>query len=267
MNLPLLRRTFRAQAGKLAIVTVALVAWGSLMPIIYATFGKDLAALLGGNPFLKQAMQFGGADLASLPGAIQLGFVHPIAIALLAVFAIGFATSAVAGERQRGTLEVILSRPLSRRTLYLTLLLAGLLFVGIALAGMLIGAVLGSAAFNVLDELQLGNIPALWVNSLLLFGGFSVLGLAMSVSFDRLGPAIGITLTVVLVTYFLEIIGSLWPDAAWLQRYSLFHYLQARDVLVGSLPALNVSLLAAVWVIGIAYALWVFPRRDISAPS
>ena len=61
--------------------------------------------------------------------------------------------------------------------------------------------------------------------------------------------------------------GSLWPDAAWLQPYSLFHYLQAKDVLVGDLPVTHVIVLGAVWVVGIIYALLVFPRRDIAAPS
>jgi ABC-2 type transport system permease protein len=267
MNGPLLRRTFRAQWAKLLIVAVGLFGWGLLMPVIYSTFGKTLSSFINSNPLFKQLSEFGGADLSSLAGAVQLGYVHPIAIALLSVFAIGFSTSSIAGERQRGTLEILLARPVSRRGLYLTLLVAMLLFIGIALLSLIAGAVVGSAATNVLSELQLANLPLLWLNSLLLFGGFGIVGLAMSASFDRLGPPVGIALAVLLVMYFLEIIGSLWPDARWLQQYSLFDYLQAKDVLVGKLPAVNVALLAAVWVVGIGYALWVFPRRDIAAPS
>jgi ABC-2 type transport system permease protein len=267
MNAVLFRRTLRAQYGKLLIVVLGLFGWGLLMPVIYAAFGKTLSSLIGSNPLFQQVSNFGGADLSSLPGTFQLGYVHPISIALLSVFAVGFATSSVAGERQRGTLEVLLARPISRRGLYLTLLAATLLFVGLGLIGYLAGAVVGSIATNVLDQLQLANLPALWLNSMLLYGGFGVIGLAMSVSFDRLGAPVGISLAVLLVMYFLEIIGSLLPDAAFLQPYSLFHYLQAKDVLVGNLPAANVAILAAVWVVGIGFALWYFPRRDIAAPS
>ena len=46
---------------------------------------------------------------------MALGFIHPIAVGLNLVFAVGFAPAAIAGERQRGTLEVLLSRPISRR--------------------------------------------------------------------------------------------------------------------------------------------------------
>ena len=92
----------------------------------------------------EQFARFGGGDIFSLPGSIALGFIHPIAIILTSVFAVGFSTSAVAGERQRGTLEVVLARPISRRTLYLTLLAASFGFVAITIAALLVGSVAGS---------------------------------------------------------------------------------------------------------------------------
>ncbi len=50
------------------------------------------------------------------------------------MFAVGFPVAAIAGERQRGTLEVLLARPISRRALYVTMFVAGALFVGLLLA-------------------------------------------------------------------------------------------------------------------------------------
>ena len=63
-----------------------------------------------------QFAQFGGGDIFSLTGSVALGLVHPISVGLDLVFAVGFCAAAVAGERQRGTLEILLSRPLSRRS-------------------------------------------------------------------------------------------------------------------------------------------------------
>ncbi len=57
---------------------------------------------------------------AGIDRSIALGFIHPIAIMLTSVFAVGFSACAVSGERQRGTLEVALARLISRRALYLT---------------------------------------------------------------------------------------------------------------------------------------------------
>ena len=100
-----------------------------------------------------------------------------------------------------------------------------------------------------------------------MFGSFAAIALAASVSFDRLAPALGITLAVLLVSYFFEILGSLWPDAKFLQPYSLFHYLQTQEVLNGEADPFAFALLSAVIVAAIAWALVVFPRRDIAAPS
>ena len=69
---------------------------------------------------------------------------------------------------------------------------------------------------------------------LLLFGAFGAIALLASVSFDRLSPALGMSLAIVLVSYFLEVLGSLWPDAKGLQPYSLFHYLDPKAILAGS---------------------------------
>ena len=115
---------------RLVLVTVALTFWGMLMPIIYGRSASEMKTLFEQFPQMGQFANFGGGNLFTLPGSIAVGYIHPIAIALLSVFAIAFPLAAVAGERQRGTLEVVLARPISRRTYYLTLYLAAVLFLG-----------------------------------------------------------------------------------------------------------------------------------------
>jgi ABC-2 type transport system permease protein len=249
------------------IIALGLAIWGALMPVIYSQFGAQFKQLFDSGQFPKQIAEFGGGDIFSLPGAIALGFVHPISVALVSVFAVGFASSAVAGERQRGTLEVLLARPISRRQLYATLLVAALSFIGVVIAAQIVGSYVSAAAFGVANEIAPANLVLLWFNGLLLYGAFASIGLAASVSFDRLGPALGITLGVVVISYFLQILGSLWPDAQPLQPYSLFHYLQARDILTGAAHLGDLVVLGAVIVAGIAWSLYEFPRRDLAAPS
>src|SRR5215218_3714394 len=133
MNRALFVRTWRAQRLKLLICSIAIAAWSLFLPIIYKSFGSQMKALVDSGIIPRQLTDFGGGDVFSLSGSIAIGYIHPIAILLVGVFAVGFSTSAVAGERQRGTLEVILARPLSRRGLYLTLLGAALGFIAIVL--------------------------------------------------------------------------------------------------------------------------------------
>jgi ABC-2 type transport system permease protein len=258
---------WRSQRTKLLIVCVAMAAWSVFLPVIYQAFGSQMRALVDSGIIPRELMNFGGGDVFSLGGAIALGYVHPIAIILTSVFAIGFTTAAIAGERQRGTLEVLLARPISRRGVYVTELAAAILFVALVLAAASVGTLIGASLSGVIGELAVERLPMLWLNGVLLWGAFAAIGLAASVSFDRLTPAIGITIAFVVVMYFLDILGSLWPDAKGLQPYSLFHYLAARDVLSGTINVAGLGLLAAVAAAAIAYAVVVFPRRDLAAPS
>src|SRR4029078_6843695 len=101
------------------------------------------------------------------------------------------APPAVAGERQRGTLEVLLARPLSRRATYVTLLVATLTFVAVAVLAPICGAILGSAIAGVLDQLAVDRLPLVWLNGFLLFSAIAAIGLAASVSCDALQPRSG----------------------------------------------------------------------------
>ena len=267
MNGALFRQTWRAQGVRIALVSTALVVWGCLMPVIYAKFGSQFQALFDSGVFPEQFAKFGGGDIFSLPGSIALGFIHPIAIILTSVFSVGFSSSAIAGERQRGTLEVALSRPIGRRVFYLTLLAAALSFVAVTVTALLAGTVAGSAFSGIAAQYPFAHVPLLWLNGVLLFGSIAAVGLAASVSFDRLPPAMGVTLGFVLVMYVLEILGALWPAAERLQPYSVFHYLKPKPILLGAAAPLDLAVLATVIAAAMTWALVVFPQRDLAAPS
>ena len=72
---------------------------------------------------------------------------------------------------------------------------------------------------------------------------------------------------IVIVSYFLYVLGSLWPDAKGLEPYSIFNYLASRDVLNGTVNVSGLALLGAVGAVAVAVALVVFPRRDLAAPA
>ena len=91
--------------------------------------------------------------------------------------------------------------------------------------------------------------------------------LAASVSFDRAAPALGISLAYLLLNYFFEILGSLWDAAAWTQEYSLFHHFQPGEILTGSPETGDLLLLLAAILVPTAWALVVYPRRDLAAPA
>ena len=78
VSLPLMRRTWRAQRSRVALVCIGLAVWAFLMPVIYATFGRQLAVLLDTGIIPEPFLRFLGADPFSLIGAIAIGWVHPM---------------------------------------------------------------------------------------------------------------------------------------------------------------------------------------------
>jgi ABC-2 type transport system permease protein len=267
LNLRLYLQTLRWNRVRLAAIVVAAIGWGMLIPIIYVQFAAAFKDLADSGIFPRELLNFGSGSLFTLPGALTLGLQHPLAIAFVGIFAVGSTVSAVAGEREKGTLEVLLSRPISRRTLYVTLAVAVATLIAIVLIALLAGQLIGVMIQGVTDELELGLMPLVFLNGLMLWAAFAAFGLAASVSFDRHAPALGLTMAYLLINYFLEILGSLWRDVAWSQEYSLFHHFNPGEILTGKADPLDFLILAVAIVIPVAYALIVFPRRDLAAPS
>ena len=267
MNARLLVQTIRWNRVRLLALVLAGFGWGLLIPIIYSAFSDVLRDMANSGLFPEELMNFGSGSLFTLPGAITIGFQHPLALAFLGIFAVGTTTAAIAGERERGTLEVLLARPLSRRGLYVTVAVAVTLLIAIELVAMLGGQWTGILIQGLTDDVDVGGFPLVFANGLLLWCAFAAFGLASSVSFDRIGPALGLTLTYLLVNYFLEILGSLWTDVAWSQEYSLFHHFQPTELLTGDADPIDFAILGAAVLIPVIYALLVFPRRDLAAPD
>lgn len=267
MNLRVLVQTLRWNRVRLLAVALAALGWGILLPTIYVGFSDALKGLANSGAIPKQLLNFGSGSLFTLPGALTLGMEHPLAIAFIGIFAVGSTAGAVAGERERGTLEVLLTRPISRRTLYVTLAVAATILIGVVLGALLLGQIIGMAIQNVTDQVELANMPLVFLNGLMLWGTFAAFGLAASVTFDRHAPAIGLSMAFLLINYFLEILGSLWTDAKWTQPYSLFHHWQPGNILTGKADPFDFALLGLAILIPVAYALIVFPRRDLAAPS
>jgi len=257
-------QNLRLRTGVLAAVAFG---WGWLMVFLFTTFSPAMRQLAQASSMFERFSQFGAGDFFTLPGALTIGFQHPIWIAVLGVIAAGASASAIAGERDGGTLELLLARPISRRRVYASILLALLAVVGALVLATVLGMLTGVGVHGLTSELELLRMPLVVLNGVALWAAFTAVGLAASVTFDRPGPALGVSLGFLLLNYFLEVLGSLWQAARWTQDWSLMHRFRANELLTGSVPTLDFVILGGVFVAAVAYALVVFPRRDLAAPT
>ncbi len=263
----LLLQTLRWERVRLVVVVLAAIGWGILIPVIYSAFSDVFRDMATSGMIPEELMNFGSGSLFTLPGAVTLGVQHPLGISMVAIFAVGASATAVAGERARGTLEVLLARPVSRTTIDLTILVALLVTVVVVLLAILAGMIVGTAAVDLIDELDLSQMPMVVLNGFGLWAAFTTFALAASVTFDRPGPAIGLSLAYLLINYFLEILGSLWTDVAWTQEYSLLHHFNPGEILSGQTDPIDLVIVFTAAIIPVVYALLVFPKRDLPAPA
>lgn len=268
MNLPVLRYTFGSNLLRLAVIAVGLVLMGIVMPVMYSAFGVEMTEFIDSVPFFSQVINgFGGGNVLSLTGSMAFAFQHPFTLLLVGIMAIAFPALAIAGERDRGTLEVTLSRPISRRGLLLTLFLAGIVFVALLNGVLSVTTAITAAAVGFGDEVEIANLAQLWFVSSLLFVVFLSLAFVVSVESDRAGPAIGIPAIFVLLNYLAFTIGGIWPDVAVLEDWSMFNLLKAQSVLTDGAALSDVLVLLACIALLAGVAFYRFPRRDLPAPA
>jgi ABC-type transport system involved in multi-copper enzyme maturation permease subunit len=247
---------------KVAAVTCGCLLWGFLAPVIDKSL---ISTVQGALP--PSLANFGSGTLNTFPGVITLMFEHPFLIALVSTVALAITIPALAGQRQRGTLEMLLARPIRRSTLVATVALAVASMLLLVLFAMVAGILAGSSVEGLSDQVPVRELLVVWLWSVLLYGAFASFALAASATSNRNGPAVSWTLGFLIANYFFEILGGFWDQAKAWQPYSLFHHFQAADILAGRLSAFDLMVLGLAIMIPLAYALYIFPRRDLPAPD
>ncbi len=213
------------------IQTVAVASLGDLsrLEALLALVPRSFYALMNVTPDFLQA--------AGLPGYLALGFTHPIYHLLSLATVTWFAGRSLAGEMERGTIQLALARPISRPRLYLARVL-GVLFVTVAVAvvgpiGMILGVFLttpeGSLTYAHFIPTALASTLLIWC-----VGG---LALAAASAADRMGQAVGWIIGAVIVFYVIDYFAAIWSALEPLEPLSIFDYYNPGLALsAGTLP-------------------------------
>lgn len=225
---------------------------------------KGYAELLGNlPPAISQLISVSDAALLSTPdGFLSVGFFS-FALLILAVFAVSAGLNVTANEEEEGILDVVLSWPLPRWQIVLGRFLAwavmGLVIVGLAFIGLLIGRALGEMAIDIGRALEncLNMIPSLLL--------MITLTMLVAATVRRKWTAVMIAGGFVVVSYFLDYLGEAFANdfARLMRRFSFFAYYDSAEVMQNGLNIGNVVLLCTVAGVLLVGALWSFQRRDV----
>lgn len=186
------------------------------------------------------------------------GFLLPMLFAVLAIWA---GTRAIAGEEEDGTLELLLTQPISRRQVALEKFGALVaLMAGVAFATWCVLA--ASAPLVGLDA----GLRAMGVATLAsaLFGiQAGALALGLGAALARRGTALAISSAVVVASFVVESLAELTDVVARVRWLSPFHFANGNLPMVHGLRALDVAVLLGLIVLAAVAGIARFERRDV----
>jgi ABC-2 type transport system permease protein len=270
----LIGKQVHESSWSLGLLAAALFGWGWLWVYVTSLNEAEILRLLAsdeGGGRMEMMRNLGVGEVPSSASIIMTFWSHPIVFLLISIWTIGRGSAAVAAEVERGTMDLILSRPVSR-WVYLTsqvfVATAGLAILPLAL---LAGASI-AVRYNVLRE-----PPTFWmllppaVNLAAL--GLPIYGytlLASSIDHVRWrSTSIGSVLTLAGVIAF---IASLVPQLRnmswrpWLERVSIFKaYNPVELVTKGETLGFNLAILGGIGFACITVAFFAFAVRDLPA--
>jgi ABC-2 type transport system permease protein len=315
---PLVRKLLRDVRISLLVVVLLLVGFQCLWAKVTARISGELVPLLlglaaaqkipafevqktlfeGPGQIMRTLMGGENIQLDNAMDFLSVGYIHPLMQTLFCIWAIGRAAGALAGELDRGTMELLLAQPIPRRSVVFAHLCVDGLTIPLLCLALWAGTWLGTALvwpINVptnqpflvsvtpesLEVYPAAFGPALWNVAALLFA-VSGYTMWMSACGRFRWRVLGTAVIVTLVQFLVNVIGQLWDVMAWLRPFTVFYYYQPQQIALagrwsvdlgtvwnGGAPLLAVNVLVVLFgvgAVGYALALWTFCRRDLPAP-
>jgi ABC-2 type transport system permease protein len=223
------------------------------------------------TPALNQMMQdmpeglrslFGGGDIVSPAGYLTAELFALMVPLLFLIYAVNLGVGAIAGEEERGTLELLLALPVSRRRVVVEKFAA---LVGLLAAlSLVLWLTLWLGARSVDMAIGGDRLAAATTNTALLALTLGALGLALGAGTGRRGLSLGICAAIAAGGYVWNGLAPLVEALAPLRRLSLFYYALASEPLRNGLDPGHAAVLGGTTVILFAVALLGLDRRDVA---
>ena len=237
----------------------------SLVTLLFYPSVKDVpefSKLLEDSETLTRVFAGGFTDLTSPEGYLNSQLYSLLVPILLLVFAIAQGSGAIAGEEERGTLDVLLSNPTTRFQV-LTQKFAAMTVAIVAISFVLwLGVVVGAVIVGM--DVSLWRVLNITVSGMLLGVFFGALALALGSATGKRGPSIAIAGAFALTTYFVYALVPLVEGLDVMEKVSPFYYYIGGDPLANGLDLAHAAVLIAMTSALLVAAIVTFERRDLA---
>ena len=247
--------------GWSAVLGLPAVANVAVFPSIQGM--SELTDFIRSLPPVIQAMIGDPEALTEPEGFLRLKFLSSWLPYLLSLFAILQASAAIAGERERGTIDLLLAQPIERWRVVTEKFAA--LGASLVLLCAVVATALVASATIVGVEVDRGWLVLSTFNTIPLVLVFGAGTLLASCNLRRARPALIAGVLALASTVFLETLAPIAGALRPLRPLSPLHHFDRSLPLGGELAPGPVLVLIALAAALLAASVWTFQRRDLSS--
>ena len=224
---------------------------------------KALIQYIDMLPFIKTL--FGGESLqvGNISGLIAIGYNHPLVLTLYMLFAVGVPTGLLAGEVQKGTMELILSRQVTKIHVYICagfITITGMFALVLVMFG---GTIVATNLYDFGQAIPLYSFFKAAINGGLLASAVGGIALLAAACFQR-NTAVWLTVAYLVANYFVSVIAEWWSRMTWLKPTTIFYYVNGQKIFSGGgWPLGDMSVLVLILAVSTILGGIIWSRRDL----
>ncbi|OGD56947.1 hypothetical protein A2V71_03070 [Candidatus Berkelbacteria bacterium RBG_13_40_8] len=231
---PIFKRVLKDRRILLIIYSLSSIALLWMYIALFPSFqsqSRSLEELIKSYPesFLK-AFNFDINSLTTIEGFLsteQFSFVWPLLVIFMTV---GYAGSAFAGEIEKGTIEILLSQPISRLKIFFGKYLSGLMMLFIFTFVSVYAAVPLSRSYDISVDSK--NFLTMTLLAILFSWAIYAIGIFFSAVFSDKGKVFFLSGIILVAMYVLNILASIKESLSDLKYASFFYYFNPSKALV-----------------------------------
>jgi ABC-2 type transport system permease protein len=253
------RKTLRDVRWQIVWYGGGFALMAALVVFLYPSYSSQMKGME--LPDAVKALM-GGADYTSPRGFIGAE-IFSWGPAVLAVFGIMAGTSLLAGEEANGTLDLLLSQPISRTTLMLAKL-AGVFVACIGICALISVGWLLSVPFVGMD-ISMADLLLATFNLTLTMTFFAAFSAWAGAYLASRGMATGLAVALAVASFFVSYIAELVDAVQPLRYASVFHYNGGATSITEGIDVAGAAVLVGLMLLFTALGLRAFNARDLSS--
>lgn len=232
-----------------------------LIVLFFPTLRDSLGASLNDVPESMRNVLGDAAAYRTLGGYVELQVFEQM-VFLPIILGIILCTGLLAGEENEGTLQTLLSHPVSRSQVYLQKLAASLVVLAVvAIGAMIIGTIIGAVIIG--ESISLGGLLKATIMAWLVGVLFAVFGYALGAATGKRGLAGGIAGAVAFATFLISSLATGVDALKYFDYVSPFHYYNTSGLLEAPFPWGKTAVLLGATIICAVLGYIRFMKRDI----